>query len=100
LHLNDVFTDIGLEAADAASRQCIQQLSITGDTAGGNAVLFKPTNANLAAWVARFLENAPGKHVSQAPVLVMQGTADTVIPPASTDLYVTDACQFSTRSFT
>lgn len=98
LQLTDVFTDIGIEAAGAASRQCIQQLSITGDTAGGNAVLFKP-NANPAAWAARFIENAPGKHVSLAPVLVMQGTADTVIPPASTDLYVTDACQFSTPIF-
>jgi pimeloyl-ACP methyl ester carboxylesterase len=95
LQLTDVFTDTGLQAADAASRQCSQQLSITGDTAGGLSVLTK-TNANVGAWVARFLENAPGQHASLAPVLVMQGTADTTIPPASTDLYVNAACQFKT----
>jgi pimeloyl-ACP methyl ester carboxylesterase len=99
LQLTDLLTDLGLEAAGAASRQCIQQLSITGDTAGDTSVLLNPTNAYAAAWAARFLENAPGKHVSLAPVLVMQGTADTVIPPASTDLYVTAACQFSTPIF-
>ncbi|GAX44680.1 hypothetical protein NIES4075_56990 [Tolypothrix sp. NIES-4075] len=98
LHLSDVFTDIGIKAAEAASRQCIQQLSITGDTAGGDSVLFKE-NTNLEAWAAKFTENAIGQHDSNIPVLVMQGTADNIIPPDSTDLYVREACRFRTPVF-
>ena len=98
LHLYDVFTDTGKKAAEAAARQCMQQLSITGDTAGGDSVLFKE-NKNLDAWVDRFIENAIGQHDSKIPVLVMQGTADSIIPPASTDLYVTDACERHTPIF-
>lgn len=98
LHLSDVFTETGIKAAEAASRQCIQQLSITGDTAGGDSVLFKE-NSNLDAWVAKFAENAIGQHDSNIPVLVMQGTADNIIPPASTNLYVKDACERQTPVF-
>ena len=98
LQLSDLFTDIGIEASKAASRQCIQQLAISGDTAGGLPVLFK-ANANPGAWAARFTENAPGRKVSQAPVLVMQGTADNIVPQASTDLYVSDACKSFSRVF-
>ena|SRR5579883_345050 len=98
LHLTDVFTDTGLKTAEAASRQCMQQLSITGDTAGGDSVLFKANN-NLDAWVARFLENAIGQVKSQIPVLIMQGTADNIIPADSTDLYVRDACSHHTPVF-
>lgn len=98
LHLSDVFTDTGLKAADAASRQCMQQLSITGDTAGGDSVLFKANN-NLDAWVARLKKNAIGQVESQIPVLVMQGTADNIIPADSTDLYVRDACKHDTPVF-
>jgi len=95
LKITDFLNTTGVQAADAATRQCVQQLSITGDTAGGLPALLK-ANSNPAAWAARFLENAPGKHASLAPVLVMQGTADATIPLASTDLYVSDACQFHT----
>jgi len=98
LHLSDVFTDTGLKAAQAASRECMQQLSITGDTAGGDSVLFKANN-NLDAWVARLTENAIGQVGSQIPVLVMQGTADSIIPADSTDLYVRDACEHHTPIF-
>lgn len=98
LHLSDVFTDTGLKAAEAASRQCMQQLSITGDTAGGDSVLFKANN-NLDAWIARLDENAIGQVDSQIPVLVMQGTADNIIPADSTDLYVRDACEHNTPVF-
>ncbi|WP_089130977.1 hypothetical protein [Tolypothrix sp. NIES-4075] len=96
MQLSDLLTDIGIEATKAASRQGIQQLAISGDAAGGLPVLFK-TNTNPAAWAARFTENAPGRKVSQAPVLVMQGTADNIVPQASTDLYVSDACKSSSR---
>lgn len=98
LQLNDVFTDIGIKAAKAVSGQCMQQLSITGDTAGGDTVLFKQ-NTNLDAWGKKFIENAIGQKASSIPVLVMQGTADNIIPPDSTDLYVRDACEHKTPIF-
>jgi pimeloyl-ACP methyl ester carboxylesterase len=96
LQLSDLLTDIGIEAAKAASRQGIQQLAISGDAAGGLPVLFK-ANTNPDGWAVRFTENAPGKKVSQVPVLVMQGTADNIVPQASTDLYVSEACKSSSR---
>ncbi|MCC5661583.1 lipase family protein [Nostoc sp. XA010] len=67
LQLSDLLTDIGIEAAEAASRQGIQQLAISADAAGG------------------------------LPVLVMQGTVDNIVPQASTDLYVSEACKSSSR---
>ncbi|MBW4429247.1 MAG: lipase family protein [Nostoc desertorum CM1-VF14] len=98
LQLSDVFTDIGIKAAEAASGQCMQQLSITGDTAGGDTVLFKQ-NTNPDAWKKKFIKNAIGQKGSDIPVLVMQGTADNIIPPDSTDLYVRDACEHNTPIF-
>ncbi|WP_281985131.1 alpha/beta fold hydrolase [Thalassorhabdomicrobium marinisediminis] len=95
LKLTDMLSDVGIKAAKASERQCIQQLSTTGETAGGSHALMRLSNPNVDAWVDRFIENAPGQRVSLAPVLVMQGTADATIPPASTDLYMIAACQFS-----
>ncbi|MEH1794387.1 lipase family protein [Nostoc sp.] len=98
LQLDQVLTETGIKVAEAASGQCIQQLSNTADTEGGDTVLFKE-NANPDAWVNKFTENAIGQKGSNIPVLVMQGTADNIIPPDSTDLYVRDACEHHTPIF-
>ena len=46
-------------------------------------------------WAQALKTNAPGYAGTHDPVLVMQGTADTVINPNATAQYVTRACGFS-----
>jgi len=47
--------------------------------------------ANDAPLAARLAQNAPDRRIA-APLLVVQGAADTVVPPAMTDAYVEARC--------
>jgi alpha-beta hydrolase superfamily lysophospholipase len=94
LHLGDVVTQAGMTPLNALGNQCtvhladvIQELEVDPET------FFKrpmPT-----AWRTRFQQNTDGLQTTVAPVLVMQGTADTVVNPNGTTQYVQRACTFA-----
>jgi alpha-beta hydrolase superfamily lysophospholipase len=93
LKLGDVVAQPGKAPLKALGNQCtihlgdvVQELEVDPET------FFKrplPT-----AWRARFEQNTDGNQPTVAPVLVMQGTADTVVNPNGSAQYVQRACRF------
>jgi pimeloyl-ACP methyl ester carboxylesterase len=102
LRLSDVLQPPGLVAAGGAHHQCIEHLADTVlQTSINNGWGLDPTNHFFRPilppkpWRHAFKVNTPGYAPAAAPVLVMQGTADTVIDPYSTAQYIKRACSFT-----
>ncbi|MGW6413420.1 alpha/beta fold hydrolase [Streptomyces vinaceus] len=98
LKAKDVLKPAGLQALRGDGVMCIEHLADVVQNNVGNVgkldTLFQPLSVVPEAWHQRFRENTAGLTASTAPILVMQGTADTVINPHSTDEYVKRACSF------
>lgn len=93
LNLTDVLTPAGLKALAAYDFECNVHLADVIEESGVSPVaLFKP---NIPRdWFAKFVENTPGRTETVAPVLVLQGTADTVVNPNGSTQYVQQACRY------
>lgn len=98
LRATDVLQPAGLQALEGDGVACIEHFAdvIQNNVADNHQLdtLFKPLRDVPEVWSRRFYENTPGYATTVAPVLVMQGTADTVINPHSTDQYIKRACGF------
>lgn len=95
LKVSDVVTKAGEEAMVGAAQQCINHLAYVINsnltTPPGETLL----NPNIPAdWQQRLNENTAGYSAPKVPVLVMQGTADTVVNPNGTTQYIARACGF------
>lgn len=91
LPLSDLFTPSGENvAASVVTKGCLPTLAqaITARHLTTGAV-FQPGAATNPVVVAHARLNDPGRVKTSAPILVVQGTADTTVPPALTDAYVT-----------
>jgi alpha-beta hydrolase superfamily lysophospholipase len=93
LPLSDLFTP-GAQpvAASVVTEGC--QASLESAIASRHLTpgsVFAPGAATNPVVVAHAKLNDPGHIETTAPLLVVQGTADTTVPPALTDLYVTSA---------
>ncbi len=93
LDINDVVAPPGLAPLRALGVQCtihlgdvVQELEVDPET------FFKRPIPEI--WKQRFDENTAGNQTSVAPVLTMQGTADTVVNPNGTAQYIQRACGF------
>jgi alpha-beta hydrolase superfamily lysophospholipase len=93
LKVSDVITPAGMPAFQALNVECtihlqdvLQELALNPET------FFK--RPFPAAWLQRFDQNTAGLQTTVAPVLTMQGTADTVVNPNGTDQYIQRACAF------
>jgi dipeptidyl aminopeptidase/acylaminoacyl peptidase len=53
--------------------------------------------AAIKPWADFIRENSPGRERAGAPVLIAQGTADTVVDPPVTEAYVAALCKRGTR---
>ena len=99
LQATDVLQPAGLQALEGDGTACIEHFAdVIQNNVGDNHqldTLFVPLKDVPDAWQQRFHENTPGYATNVAPVLVMQGTADTVINPHSTEQYIKRACTFS-----
>ena len=71
IHLGDVLQELGTEPA---------------------TMFTQPVPAD---WQRRLDQNTAGNQTTVAPLLVLQGTADTVVNPNGTTQYVQRACAFS-----
>jgi pimeloyl-ACP methyl ester carboxylesterase len=98
LRATDVLKPAGLEALKGDATACLEHFSdvIQSNVADAHQLdtLFKPVRDVPQTWTRRFQENTAGYATTVAPLLVMQGTADTVINPYSTAQYVKRACTF------
>ena len=91
LPLSDLFTSGGETiAASVVTRGCLPALGqaiATRHLTTGE--VFQPGAATNPIVVAHAKLNDPGRVKTSTPILVVQGTADTTVPPALTDDYVT-----------
>ncbi|QMU76659.1 hypothetical protein GXW83_13795 [Streptacidiphilus sp. PB12-B1b] len=98
LRATDVLKPAGLQALKGDGTACLEHFAdvVQSNVADVHKLhtLFKPVRDVPEAWTRRFQENTAGYATTVAPVLVMQGTADTVINPHSTTQYVKRACTF------
>jgi hypothetical protein len=102
LRLSDVLQPRGLVALGGAHHQCIEHLANTVlQTSINNGWGLDPTGHLFwptlppKPWRHALKVNTPGYAPGAAPLLVMQGTADTVIDPYATAQYVRRACTFA-----
>jgi alpha-beta hydrolase superfamily lysophospholipase len=93
LNVSDVVTPAGMPALKALNVECTIHLQDVLQELGVNPNTFfkRPFPA---AWLQRFNENTAGLQTTVAPVLTMQGTADTVVNPNGTNQYIARACHF------
>jgi Secretory lipase len=100
LRLSQVLQPAGLSQARGLAHQCIEHFANNVlQTSVDNGWGLDPSRHLLIfpaphVWTQTVKENTPGYASSQAPILVMQGLADTVINPNSTTQYVGRACGF------
>jgi hypothetical protein len=91
LPLSDIFTANGESVAGSlVTKGCLPALiSAIGREHLTTDSIFVPDAATNPVVVAHAKLNDPGRTKTRAPMLVVQGTADTTVPPALTDVYVT-----------
>ena len=95
LPLSDMFTAQGAQiAASVVPHGCFNTvLAAIGTRHLTPAEIFQPGLATNPVVIAHAKLNDPGQVKTPAPMLIVQGTADTTVPPALTDAFVTEkAC--------
>jgi alpha-beta hydrolase superfamily lysophospholipase len=93
LPLSEVLTPQGITAMAAYRYECNVHLGDVLEEEGlsPQMLLKLPPPSN---WLQKFYANTQGSSPTVGPVLVMQGTADTVVNPNASTAYVKRACQF------
>ncbi|MGM7697986.1 lipase family protein [Microbacterium sp. A84] len=94
LEASGMVTAEGEKALVGAAKQCVNHLAyvINSNVPDPYPTLMQPTTP--ADWQKRLDENTAGYTAPSVPVLVMQGTADTVVNPNATTQYVERVCAF------
>ena len=100
LPLSDIFTPEGEQiAASVVPQGCFNAVvaAVAAQHLTPQAV-FRPGASSNPAVIAHARRNDPGQVRTRAPMLIVQGTADTTVPPALTDAFVTQkACPVGDR---
>ncbi len=95
LPLSDLFTAAGQSTAESVVTQgCLPAvIEAIGARHLSATSVFAPGAATNPVVIAHAKMNDPGRTETPAPMLIVQGAADTTVPPALTDAYVTQmAC--------
>jgi hypothetical protein len=102
LHASDLLLPPGVTAFGGLANQCIEHFANNVlETSVDNGWGLDPTSELFRAmllpkpWAQALKINTPGYATTHDPLLVMQGTADTVINPFATADYVTRACRYN-----
>jgi pimeloyl-ACP methyl ester carboxylesterase len=77
--------------SEAATTECSGEVMDAFKGMSGSAVLAHDP-LSIPALQALLHQNSAGNRPAGAPLLIVQGTADTTIPPALTDAFVKKAC--------
>jgi alpha-beta hydrolase superfamily lysophospholipase len=104
LQLQQMLQPAGITASKGLANQCIEHfanniLQTSVDNGWGldpSRHLFQ-LRLPPPPWSKVLKQNTPGYGKAAAPILVMQGTADTVINPNATAQYIARACAFHER---
>ncbi len=91
LVLGDVLTPAAIARLGVVDQECLQGVT--------NAYADQPTSAwlvtnplDVEAWAARVEQNEPASAAIPAPVLVVQGATDFVVPASTTDTAIERLC--------
>lgn len=93
LPLNQVLTPQGLTAIAAYRYECNVHLGDVLEEQGLKPIMLLKLPPP-SDWLQKLYANTQGSRSTVGPVLVMQGTADTVVNPNAATAYVHKACQF------
>ena len=94
LDLSDVVSPAGMPVLQALGTECTIHLADTLQELGVDPRTFF-TGPAPADWQAAFEANTAGLETTVAPVLTMQGTADTIVNPFGTTQYIQRACTYA-----
>jgi alpha-beta hydrolase superfamily lysophospholipase len=104
LSLQQMLLPAGVTASKGLANQCIEHFADTLlQTSVDNGWGLDPSTHLFQlrtppqSWLDVLKQNTPGYGKASAPILVMQGTADTVINPNATAQYVARVCAFHQR---
>jgi pimeloyl-ACP methyl ester carboxylesterase len=86
-----VFTPAGVDLLPTVDQGCLGEV-VGAFASRPVAELVRASPLDDAAWSRRLKENEPGAAAVPAPVLVIQGGADPIVPPATTDITVERLC--------
>jgi hypothetical protein len=92
LVLADLLTDEALASIDLLETECIWAVSGAFAPLAGRVFRSDPA----PQWLEAIAANDAGQQPSSAPVLVLQGAGDTIVPPDSIHTYVDNACAAGT----
>lgn len=94
LEASGMVTAEGEKALVGAANQCVNHFAyvLNSNVENPYATLMQPTTP--ADWQKRLDENTAGNKAPVAPILVMQGTADTVVNPNATTQYYERVCAY------
>jgi len=59
---------------------------------------FVTNPADLPSWRERLLQNSPGYERSEIPILILQGSADTIVPQQITDILFDRLCAIGSQT--
>ena len=91
LDISDILTPAGIEVLHGYDFECNDHLGdVIQETGVSPKTFFKRPPAD---WLQKLDVNTPGYEATAGPVLVMQGTADTVVNPNGSTQYVARACR-------
>jgi alpha-beta hydrolase superfamily lysophospholipase len=90
-----VLTPAALEKIDVVTQDCIPAIAAAYDDRPLAEYVDIPV-LMAAAWTDLLERNAAGRQPIAAPVLVVQGTADLLVPAAATEALVSRLCQLGT----
>lgn len=91
----DLLSDRGRELVDASGEGCILEVFKRVGQSKAPGVVADVTA--IPGWPEALARNQAGLRRSPAPVLVVHGTADNIVPPGSTQLYQARACAAGAR---
>jgi uncharacterized membrane protein HdeD (DUF308 family)/fermentation-respiration switch protein FrsA (DUF1100 family) len=96
-HLDQIVTPVARPIVARLARNCLYSKnqilgSIPGSLALGVTFLHRPA-WETEPWKTIALKNTPGGEPTKAPILIVQGGADTIVPPGVTERLVHELCQ-------
>ncbi len=90
-----VLDPVAVAQGSAIENQCLGQLSGTYKSllaSSGNSTFMSTNPLSLPDWKAQLASIVPGQRVTGAPILVVQGKADTTVPAVTTQILIKRIC--------
>jgi alpha-beta hydrolase superfamily lysophospholipase len=91
VRFDDVVAPAARDAVRAAAGRCVERAETLEQAGGGSAGPALAAGATAGSFGARLQANIPNGRID-APLLIAQGTADTLVPPSAQLAYVRRRC--------